>query len=337
MPYRRSLLRFAFIATTAALVAVPSAASADTPPSTPPNAPMTRATIGRTINAVIVELRDGYVFPERGARAADVLQRALAADTYAGVTDPLQFAQQVTDQLRAVTEDSHMRLIFGSPFANQPAPAAAQDAGFEVKRLEGNFGYLRLARFVPPDAFNPAADKAMRSLADTRALIVDMRGNGGGHPASVAYLASFFFDPKQPVQMSSLIWRNRATTTFRTEAFQTSPTPVQYTDKPVYILVDPKTYSAAEAFAYDLQALKRATIVGTKTRGGANAGGLKELGSDLFVVVPIGRAENPITHSNWGGVGVLPDVQVAPEAAEATAIALADGRSTPSAASVRRE
>lgn len=137
--------------------------------------------------------------------------------------------------------------------------------------------------------------------------------------------------------MSSLVWRNRGTTTFRTEAFQTSLTPVQYADKPIYILVDPKTYSAAEAFAYDLQALKRATIVGAKTRGGANAGGLKELGSDLFVVVPVGRAENPITHSNWGGVGVIPDVQAAPEAAEATAIALAGGQSTPSAASVRRE
>jgi C-terminal processing protease CtpA/Prc len=192
-----------------------------------------------------------------------------------------------------------------------------------VKRLEGNIGYLRLARFVPPDVFNPAADKAMRSLADTTVLIVDMRGNGGGHPASVAYLASFFFDPKRPVQMSSLVWRNRGTTTFRTEAFRTSPTSVQYTDKPVYILVDQKTYSAAEAFAYDLQVLKRATIVGTKTRGGANAGGLKDLGSDLFVVVPIGRAENPVSHSNWDGTGVLPDVQATPEVAESTAITLA--------------
>jgi C-terminal processing protease CtpA/Prc len=136
--------------------------------------------------------------------------------------------------------------------------------------------------------------------------------------------------------MSSLVWRNRGTPTFRTEAFQTSSTPIQYGDKPVYVLVDSQTYSAAEAFAYDLQSLKRATIVGTRTRGGANAGGLKELGSDLFVVIPIGRAENPITHSNWGGVGVIPDVQVAPEVAQVTAIALAEGQPTPSAPA-RRE
>jgi peptidase S41-like protein len=323
MPYSQSFLRLAFIAMTAAIATGPSAVRADTPPSTAQDAALTQATVSKTINLVIVELRDGYVFPDKGAQAADALERALAEGTYAGVTDPGQFAQQVTDQLRAVTEDGHMRLIFGSPFANQPPPAAPQEAGFEVKRLEGNIGYLRLARFVPPDVFNPAADKAMRSLADTTVLIVDMRGNGGGHPASVAYLASFFFDPKRPVQMSSLVWRNRGTTTFRTEAFRTSPTSVQYTDKPVYILVDQKTYSAAEAFAYDLQVLKRATIVGTKTRGGANAGGLKDLGSDLFVVVPIGRAENPVSHSNWDGTGVLPDVQATPEVAESTAITLA--------------
>ncbi|HEX2840354.1 S41 family peptidase [Hyphomicrobium sp.] len=302
--------------------------AADTPSGTAQNAPLTQATVDNVINAVVVELRDGYVFPDKGTRAADALEGGLAEGTYASVKDPVQFAQMVTDQLRAVTNDNHMRLIFGSPFADQPPPAMPQDAGFEVKRLEKDIGYLRLARFVPPDEFNPAADKAMRSLADTRGLIVDMRGNGGGHPASVAYLASFFFDPKQPVQMSSLVWRNRGTTTFRTETFQTSPTSVRYADKPLYILVDARTYSAAEAFAYDLQALKRATIVGTKTRGGANAGGLKDLGSNLFVVVPVGRAENPITRSNWDGIGVLPDVPAATEVAEATAIALADSRST---------
>lgn len=336
MSHRRCLRILVLVATAVALAAGPSAVAATTSSGITGKAPLTPATIDATINAVIVELRDAYVFPDRGIRAAEVLERALADGTYGGVKGPAQFAQLVTDQLRAVTEDSHMRLIFGSPFANKPAPAGKPDAGFEVKRLEGNVGYLRLARFVPPDVFNPAADDAMRILADSRALIVDMRGNGGGHPASVAYLASFFFDPKQPVQMSSLIWRNRGTTTFRTEAFQTSPTPVQFADKPVYVLVDSKTYSAAEAFAYDLQALKRATIVGASTRGGANAGGLTKLGSDMFVVVPVGRAENPITHGNWGGVGVRPDVQVAPESAEATAIALADARSTSLESGVHR-
>ncbi|CAH1689983.1 hypothetical protein CHELA1G11_20597 [Hyphomicrobiales bacterium] len=91
------------------------------------------------------------------------------------------------------------------------------------------------------------------------------------------------------------------------------------------MLFGPKTYSAGEEFAYDLQVLKRVTVVGGKTRGGANPGGLADLSSNFFVVVPTGRAQNPITHTSWEGVGVVPDVHDAPEVTESTAIALAKG------------
>ncbi|WP_231710984.1 S41 family peptidase [Xanthobacter dioxanivorans] len=157
----------------------------------------------------------------------------------------------------------------------------------------------------------------------TAALIIDMRDNGGGHPASVAYLVRFFLDSGARVHINDLIWRNRGTSTFRRESFWSSSTPVRYLGRPVYVLVGPRTYSAGEEFAYDLQVLKRATVVSSTTRGGANPGGLNDLGSDLFVVVPTGRAENPITRSNWGGVGVRPDVQAVPEATQETAVALA--------------
>lgn len=238
-------------------------------PSASQTEPLTQATISKTINGIIVELREGYVFADKGAQAADALEKSLRENSYAGITDPNRFAQQISDQLRAITEDGHMRLIFGSPFSNQPLPSTPQNAGFEVKRLDGNIGYIRLERFVPPDIFNPAADDAMRKLSDTDALIIDMRDNGGGHPASVAYLVSFFLDPNKRVHISDLNWRNRGTSTFRTEPFWSSPTPVHYLGKSVYVLIGPKTYSAGEEFAYDLQALKRATVVGKKnTRRG---------------------------------------------------------------------
>ncbi|MFG1465119.1 S41 family peptidase [Xanthobacter sp. DSM 24535] len=332
MLYRRSPFLIACLATISTLLATPSMASAEVAPDTAQNVLLDQTTVRNVIDGIAVKLREDYVFPDRGAQAAQALEKALAENAYAGVSDPSKFAAQLTEQLRAITEDSHMRVIFGSPFRNQPPPATPQDAGFEVKRLDGNIGYIHLARFVPPDVFNPAADDVMRSLSDTAALIIDMRDNGGGHPASVAYLASFFLDPGKRVHINDLIWRNRGTSTFRTESFWSSPTPVSYLDKPVYVLVGPKTYSAGEEFAYDLQVLKRVTVVGEKTRGGANPGGLNDLGSDLFVVVPTGRAENPITRGNWGGVGVRPDVQATPEAAQEAAVAMAMGQvATPSA------
>ncbi|MCG6206517.1 S41 family peptidase [Rhodopseudomonas sp. HC1] len=310
-------------------MAVPSTASAELISDKSQSVSLDRQAVGKVVGGIAVELREGYVFPDTGVRAADALEKALGEGAYAGVTDPAQFARILTEQLGAITKDSHMRVIFGSPFRNQPPPAASQGAGFEVKRLDGNIGYIHLARFVPPDIFKPAADEAMRNLADTAALVIDMRDNGGGHPGSVAYLISFLLDPGKSVHINDLIWRNRGTATFRTESFWSVATPVHYVDKPVYVLVGPKTYSAGEEFAYDLQALKRATVVGEKTRGGANPGGLKDLGSDIFVVVPTGRAENPMTHGNWGGVGVQPDVPAALGDTQEVAVAMAKGLPAP--------
>lgn len=328
MPHRRSPLLAACFATIWATLAIPSAARAEAVSVTAQSVTLDQTTVRNVIGGISAKLREDYVFPDKGLKAADMIEKALAENTYAGATDPAQFALQLTEQLRAITKDSHMKVIFGSPFRNQPPPAAPQDAGFEVKRLDGNIGYIHLARFVPPEDFSPAADDAMRSLSNTAALIIDMRDNGGGHPASVAYLVSFFLDPDKRVHINDLIWRNRGTSTFRTESFWSLPTPVSYLAKPVYVLVGPKTYSGGEEFAYDLQVLKRATVVGERTRGGANPGGLNELGSDLFVVVPTGRAENPITHGNWGGAGVLPDVQASLEATQETAVALAKDQPT---------
>lgn len=324
MPRRRLSFLSVCLVTLSALTPA-SAARAEAVPGAVQGASLDQAMIRKAIDGISIKLREDYVFPYRGTQAAEALEKAFAENAYAGVTDPRKFALQMTEQLQAITEDSHMRVIFGSPLAKKSPPSGPRDAGFEVKRLDSNIGYIHLARFVSPDVFKPAADDAVRSLLDTDALIIDMRDNGGGHPASVAYLVSFFLDPGARVHINDLIWRNRGTSTFRTESFWSSTTPVSYLGKPVYVLVGPKTYSAGEEFAYDLQVLKRATIVGATTRGGANPGGLSDLGSDLFVVVPTGRAENPITRSNWGGVGVRPDVHAAPEATEETAIALAKG------------
>lgn len=288
------------------------------------------ATIHRTVAKIAAELRAAYVFPEKGQLAAEAIEKSLATKTYDGVADPGELARRITADLQSVTSDPHVRVLHGLPSPSQLAPPPPSDAGFErVDRLKGNIGYIRLSRFVPPQIFADAADRAMRLVANTEALVIDIRGNRGGHPASVAYLTGFFLDPARPVHVNSIVWRNRGTSDFRTEAFWTRATPTCYVDKPVYLLVGPETFSAGEEFAYDLQVLGRATIVGGGTKGGANPGGPAPVGSDMFVVVPSGRAENPVTKGNWEGVGVQPNVRAAPEAALDTAmrLALAGGKS----------
>jgi C-terminal processing protease CtpA/Prc len=87
----------------------------------------------------------------------------------------------------------------------------------------------------------------------------------------------------------------------------------RYIDKEVYILTSPRTFSAAEEFTYDLQALKRVTVVGETTAGGANPGGPYRLGDHFYAAMPRGHSINAVTKSNWEGKGIEPDVKV-PEA-----------------------
>lgn len=145
----------------------------------------------------------------------------------------------------------------------------------------------------------------------------------GGDPNAVVHLISYFFGSDAPVPVSDILWRKSGTSEYRRETFKTERTPSSYVKKPVYILMGPDSFSAAEHFAYDVQALKCAVIVGQVSKGGANPGGPRPVGAGLWLAVPTGRSDNPITHTNWEGKGVQPDVATASDENFATAYALA--------------
>ena len=264
-------------------------------------------------------LTERYIFPDRAEQAKVRINQALTNGDYETITDPASFAAKLTSDLQSVTHDKHMRVFVNnsSPAPAQPSagPVRRTNAGFmAVDRLKGNIGYIKLNGFPAIEPFKPVADQAMADLADTRALIIDMRENGGGSPETVAYLCSFFFDPKKPVHINDLVVRNAGTDTYRRAEFWTKPTPTFY-KKPVYLLSSAKTFSGGEEFLYDLKTQKRAKLIGQASGGGANPGGAPPINSRFAFFIPDGRAENPITKTNWEGTGVAPDVAVAPEQA----------------------
>jgi retinol-binding protein 3 len=148
----------------------------------------------------------------------------------------------------------------------------------------------------------------MNQLANTSALIIDIRANSGGWPHSVALLISYLMG-SDSVHVNSLRFREGDSTmnfwtSTKVSGQKFGPT------KPVYVLTSNRTFSAAEEFAYDLQALKRATVIGEQTPGGANPGRVTMLDDDIAAFVPFAAAHNPITGGNWEGTGITPDIRV---------------------------
>jgi hypothetical protein len=290
-------------------------------PPDPPDKTIDGAVRSKVIEAVIQNMRERYVFPEAGGKVQQALQKRVEGKEYDAVTSAKEFAATLTRHLQEVTHDKHIRVRYtGEPFPKRPEKpdpqaeerfrslARRMNAGYlKVERLPGNVGYLELRNFADADAASEPAAAAMNFLANTDALIIDLRRNGGGSPKGVALLCSYFFDEK-PVHLNSLYWREGD----RTEDFYTFKDVAgrRYLGKDVYVLTSNRTFSGAEEFTYNLQTQKRATIVGETTGGGAHPGGMFPAGDGFAMFVSTGRAINPITKTNWEGTGVKPDIAV---------------------------
>lgn len=176
----------------------------------------------------------------------------------------------------------------------------------KVETLAGNLGYLDFSMFDGSDEALEKVSEAMNRLADTDALIIDLRRCRGGARRTITLLMSYFFD--KSVHLSSAYDRVADSTD---ESWSLAAVPGRrYGQKDVYILTSNFTFSAAEDISYTLKNLKRARIVGETTGGGAHPVMGRRLNDHFFVMVPFARYISPITKTNWEGVGVEPDVKV---------------------------
>jgi retinol-binding protein 3 len=299
--------------------------------------PLTPAMRAEVVKALAGGLRSQYVFADRGDEAARRIESRLAAHAYDAIREPAAFAQALTADLRAVTHDLHLGVRLRPPAdprtraqieAELDARRRFQNFGFaRIERLKGNVGYLDLRFFAPPAKAREYAAAAMRLLANSDALIIDLRQNSGGSPDMNQLLASFFFDRR--VHLVD-IWRREGN---RTQEYWTldSVPGTRMPSTPLYLLTSHDSFSAAEGFAYMLQQQKRATIVGEVTGGGANPGAEFDLPGPFTSFIPNGRALNPVTKTNWEGVGVKPDVAASARDAYDAAYELALKAIAPSA------
>jgi retinol-binding protein 3 len=284
--------------------------------------PITAATRTQVIEAVLSRLNESYVLPEIATRMEQSIRARMQKGEYDKINSSAFLAQTLTAHLAEVAKDKHLGVGFSydpipiSSDQEEPSPedrerfrrmASSVNFGFErVERLNGNIGYMELDGFVSAELGAETAIAAMQFLANTDALIIDLRYNGGGVPGTAQLIISYFFSDT-PVHYHSIYWRQGN----RTEQFWTLPyvPGKRYVGKPVYVLIGKRTLSAPESFAYSLQAQKRVTVVGEVSAGGANPGKEFRVNEHFQVFVPTGRAINPVTGTNWEGTGVKPNIK----------------------------
>ncbi len=271
-----------------------------------------------------------YVFPEKAKQCAEEFRRLYTSGAYDACTDAEAFARKVSDDLVSITQDKHVtfRVISPSDAGEKPESALhhsvryyrlrmKEHTGFtKLEWIGGRIGYLELRRFNDLSEARELLAAAMTFLKGADAVIIDVRENGGG---SGDYLSSYFLP--HPTQLTGAYYREG-------DVFEESWTSREVVgermpDVPLFLLVGKKTFSAAEAFAYDLKVRNRAVLVGDSTRGGAHDNGYFKLDDQFEMYLSIGRLINPVTNGNWEGTGVLPDVLVPESCALDTAIVLA--------------
>jgi Peptidase family S41/N-terminal domain of Peptidase_S41 in eukaryotic IRBP len=305
-------------------------------PPAPPTASAPASAIDSNLRHDVVAklsdaLRNAYVFPDVGEKAAEKITASLAAGEYDSLADPNAFAERLSADVAAVAHDKHLSIE--SMSAPPPPPSTAlqmmprADAGItRADKLADGVGYIEVIGFPPLPAFKPAVDKAMLALKGSRALIIDDRRNGGGSPDGVAYLVSFLVAPNHSIEISDIVSRVPKTKDFDRKRFDSKPTPVSFANIPVYVLTSKNTFSGGEELAYDVQTHKLGKVVGEVTGGGAHPTGPADLGHGFVASIPFARTENPITKANWEGRGVQPDISVPAQDAFKTALTQLGGK-----------
>jgi C-terminal processing protease CtpA/Prc len=273
-----------------------------------------------------------YVFPDKARAAADAIRASEGAGKYAGLSEE-ELAERLTADLFELCGDKHLRVriratdLQAGGMTEEAAVRAWQEylrttnyRIARVERLDGNVGCLDLRGVPSPAEGGRAIAAAMELVSETDALIIDLRKNRGGSPDGVIFWCSYFFSD-DAVQLNSIF---EAATGLTKQYWSLAYLPgKRYLDKPVYVLTSDFTFSAGEELCYNLQAQKRAVLIGQTTRGGAHPTESFPITDTVEITVPNARSINPVTGTNWEGVGVKPDILVDAEAAFGRAYGMA--------------
>ncbi|HLL84561.1 MAG TPA: S41 family peptidase [Longimicrobium sp.] len=282
--------------------------------------------------ARILEAR--YADSTAAVQLAQRLRARVAAGAYDRYDEPAAFGAAMMADMQEVSPNKHLRLTYEPTREYSLTPAAqggAAPAGavrwnridgrdsatlartnfaFDaVERLAGNVGYLKFRQFVPLDYSRETVVAAMAFLANSDAVIIDLRDNVGGSPELVELILSYFYGP-EPVTLLTTYGRYARVATQRRTLREVPGR--RMPEAELWVLINGNSASAAEMLPYAVQRLGRGVVVG-ETSAGAGIGGAKQsVGAGLALFVPQMQV---ISGPGYERTGVTPDVPVAGERA----------------------
>jgi hypothetical protein len=316
-------MRFLTVFVSAAVLMFALPAISASPPAPTPMTPQQNQAV---VDAIRKKINELYVFPEKRAQ----IDAALSTDMSKGrFTTPShrELAERLSETLFTASNDKHLTVSFDPQRANALA-APGRDPGAEFfdaegrkwnqgyvrqEILPGNVRYIRIKTFFWTGKVTASViDSAARFLSGGSAAIIDLRGNGGGHSEAVQRMISYLMPAKSTELMTFFDGQTGKSEVTRSTAALPS---ARVHGRPIYVLVDRGSASATEEFAYHIQQFKLGTLVGETTAGAANNNMLLALPEGFVGSVSFGRPIHPISKTNWEGVGVAPDKQIASPAA----------------------
>ncbi len=263
------------------------------------------------INLLNKKLVDNYIFLDVAEQMAHYVRAEYNKGSYSNLDDD-QLARQLTIDLRSISNDKHLRIrtstFTPSNGRRREVPYYTYNIGY-AKILENNIGYLEITGFLQPYlALKEHLAMQMKKLEQTDAMILDLRNNGGGSPEGVQLLTSYFMEYQKGKIINSLYYRNTDSLT-DFEVLENLDGP-RYLNRKLIVLTSNYTFSGGEECAYNIKTHKLGTLIGEITGGGAHPVNQFPINSVFTAVIPIGRAINPITKTNWEGIGVQPDIEM---------------------------
>ena len=293
-----------------------------------PEQKMSSKQIKLLVDSLCGAMKREYIYPDKAVLIVNYINSEFKKGSYNKAKNNFELGQLLSNNMQQVFKDGHLSIRFDPQLTAQfetPWKAmteaerqkqyemdvkGAQEGNFAFKRTErlsGNIGYVRWDGFVPlVDEAKSTLDAAFKFVSNCRALIIDMRYNGGGSPDMVLQIQNYFFNNK--ISMNEIISRSNDTLKRYTDPSKTD----FKLNMPIYILTGRRTFSAAEDFTFGMQNNKRAVVVGDTTGGGAHHTGSHNMGQGFVAFIP--NARSPMD-KDWEGKGILPNFAVPSEQA----------------------